>query len=227
MEPRKLTLTYLEFYSGVGGWTMALRKACRDLQDHIDDSVSNTIPIPIILETKLLQAFDNSHLANHVFSHNFKTFYEMNGNPKKTKKKNKKRSASSSPSSTSPTPTSTTSKTFAIEKLSIRHLTAELPYADIWAMSPPCQPHTRNNVHNKDMNDPRSKSFLHLCSLIETLPLENLPFMIVLENVVGFESSQSFNIWSNALRKRDYFVGHFHLSPGEFMFIINKLYDIL
>ena len=64
------------------------------------------------------------------------------------------------------------------------------------------QPYSRNNVtDNRDMNDPRSKSFLHLCQLLRQIKMKStkclkneesyLPFFICMENVVGFEKVSS------------------------------------
>ncbi|XP_033752403.1 LOW QUALITY PROTEIN: tRNA (cytosine(38)-C(5))-methyltransferase-like [Pecten maximus] len=59
---------------------------------------------------------------------------------------------------------------------------------DMIVMSPPCQPFTR--VGKKlDTEDLRTKSFLHLLSLLPRLT--NCPSYILVENVKGFESSQT------------------------------------
>ncbi len=59
--------------------------------------------------------------------------------------------------------------------------------ANLWLMSPPCQPFTRQG-HQKDVNDGRSQSFLRL---IDILPeLKNKPDHLLVENVVGFEVSE-------------------------------------
>lgn len=54
--------------------------------------------------------------------------------------------------------------------------------------SPPCQPYCRVGKR-MDKQDPRSTSFLHLLSLLETA--ENPPWYFFLENVQGFDGSQS------------------------------------
>ena len=58
--------------------------------------------------------------------------------------------------------------------------------ANVWIMSPPCQPYTRTGSQ-KQSNDIRSNPLHHLCTLIPKLK----PKKIFLENVVGFESSDS------------------------------------
>jgi tRNA (cytosine38-C5)-methyltransferase len=104
--------------------------------------------------------------------------------------------------------------TTSIERLTLK--AAERWNADIWAMSPPCQPHTRQHDNQQaDLEDPRSKSFLHLCNLIETMESTKLPKLILVENVIGFERSNSCLRMRQALLTRDYSVGHFHLSPTQ------------
>jgi tRNA (cytosine38-C5)-methyltransferase len=92
--------------------------------------------------------------------------------------------------------------------------------ADVWAMSPPCQPHTRQrkglDAQATDKADPRSLSFLHLCGLLGTLA--SPPATVVLENVVGFESSKCCGTLLAALGVRGYTVQQFHLTPTQFGF---------
>ena len=75
--------------------------------------------------------------------------------------------------------------------------------ADVWTLSPPCQPYTRNNTTAKrDLADPRAAALLRLC---EVLPaLARPPRHILLENVVGFEASASCARWLAALRAAGY-----------------------
>ena len=165
-------LTYFEFYSGVGGWTMALEEACQSIG-------WNTLP-PL----KRLGAFDHSELCNMVLQYNFPDNGDDNNiiiesekkdeHAEKTKKR--KRMSKRDPR-----------KPVAIEKLTKSYL--EEKKALIWCMSPPCQPHTRQHKNQEeDIIDPRSKSFLHLCQMIREMNFKSLPSCILLENVVGFEN---------------------------------------
>lgn len=56
--------------------------------------------------------------------------------------------------------------------------------ADIWTMSPPCQPYTRIGLQQGSV-DARAKSFLHLLKVLGEM--ENKPKYILVENVKGFE----------------------------------------
>jgi site-specific DNA-cytosine methylase len=58
--------------------------------------------------------------------------------------------------------------------------------ADLWWLSPPCQPFTRRGL-GRDDADPRSTSLLHLIDLIGEAP----PPLLALENVPGFAGSRT------------------------------------
>ena len=47
---------------------------------------------------------------------------------------------------------------------------ADLPQAQMWLMSPPCQPYTRNNTSVRDLDDPRSRPLLYLLNLLVKVP---------------------------------------------------------
>ena len=154
-----LTLSYLEFYSGVGGWTMALEKA--------KQRINRKRNFHRTLQLRRLAFFDHSDLCNDVLQYNF---------PTQGQNKNRHTSVK----------TTEMIKPMAIEKLTVAQL--EEYNASIWAMSPPCQPHTRQHTNQeKDLLDPRSSSFLNLCSILEAMTTDCLPKIIFLENVVGFE----------------------------------------
>ncbi|KAL7579209.1 hypothetical protein ACA910_011375 [Epithemia clementina (nom. ined.)] len=110
----------------------------------------------------------------------------------------------------------TTMKTRSIENLTCHDLTYELQ-ADLWFLSPPCQPHTRQHEHQAmERNDPRSHSFHHLCQLLRDLPDAALPTLISLENVVHFETSHSCQEWRQTLQARHYQLAEFRpLTPTQ------------
>ena len=124
-----------------------------------------------------------------------------------------------------------------IEKLTVQQLMDWK--ADVWMMSPPCQPHTRqHDTLLDDTQDDRSSSFYHLCKLLslenpddnrhttsasssaalaspQSLPASALPSLILLENVIGFEQSRSFRTYCHTLTQRQYRLAHFHLQPTQ------------
>lgn len=183
-------LTYLEFYSGVGGWSYALLEACNQInhqcrKDGIEEETRKkdnsahqndvkSIHIQGTLKSRCFGAFDHSDLCHKVFLHNFPEMVQNTNH--QTTRKNKKQKVGTKES-----------KPMAIEKLTKDYL--ENAAVKLWMMSPPCQPHTRQHSNQEqDVNDPRSKSFLHLCNMISQMKKESLPKIVLLENVIGFES---------------------------------------
>eukprot|EP00388_Colpodella_angusta_P006152 GDKJ01018432.1.p1 GENE.GDKJ01018432.1~~GDKJ01018432.1.p1 ORF type:complete len:429 (-),score=77.37 GDKJ01018432.1:50-1204(-) len=82
--------------------------------------------------------------------------------------------------------------------------------ADLWLMSPPCQPYTRAGLKN-DEKDRRSSGLL---SLIETWgSLSNPPSAAFLENVKGFEDSIAHTRLLKMLHARGYSTEEFLASP--------------
>ncbi|XP_043702912.1 tRNA (cytosine(38)-C(5))-methyltransferase 2 isoform X2 [Telopea speciosissima] len=57
--------------------------------------------------------------------------------------------------------------------------------ADVWLLSPPCQPYTRQGLQ-KDSGDARASSFLKILELVPHMLRP--PLMFFVENVVGFEA---------------------------------------
>ena len=187
-----IPLTYLEFYSGVGGWSFALKEACDNVNRWFKKDQVGGDSACIAFSTHCLGAYDHSDLCYKVFHHNFPEMKNLLashqsrastgennhddrsvGKERRSKKKQKIQTSSQRP--------------IAIEKLTKKQM--EEKKADIWMMSPPCQPHTRQHSNQKeDVDDPRSKSFLHLCDLISVMTVESLPKIILLENVIGFEN---------------------------------------
>ncbi|CAE7271532.1 TRDMT1 [Symbiodinium sp. CCMP2456] len=87
---------------------------------------------------------------------------------------------------------------------------SEVDSSDLWILSPPCQPYTRLGRRG-DLGDRRAQPLRHLASLLSQL--EEPPQAILLENVVGFESSESFKMIKQALLRANFEVRVFQLSP--------------
>jgi len=160
MTTKITSLTYLEFYSGIGGWGYALEHACRSINNK-----NKSIPL---LQPQLLAAYDHSDLCNSVLLHNHKSF-NMSSISIPASTNNKKRKKQQSLTSQTP-----------IEKLTLQTLSSF--NANIWCMSPPCQPHTRQHTNQiNEINDSRSKSFIHLCNMLSEMDESSLP-QIILES---------------------------------------------
>ncbi len=104
----------------------------------------------------------------------------------------------------------------------------DIPEADLWWLSPPCTPYSRRG-EQKDMSDPRAKSFLHL---IEFMVLKK-PATILIENVEGFLHSKMYEHLCQTLQSNGYFVDSIKLCPTMFavpmlrprIFIVARLVD--
>ncbi|CAJ1401198.1 unnamed protein product [Effrenium voratum] len=87
--------------------------------------------------------------------------------------------------------------------------------ADLWIMSPPCQPFTRTG-HRLDVKDPRCRALLRL---VEALPkLRVKPKGILLENVPGFQNSEAHKRLCAALREAGLEWQELLLDPRSFGF---------
>ncbi|KIK66108.1 hypothetical protein GYMLUDRAFT_158268 [Collybiopsis luxurians FD-317 M1] len=90
--------------------------------------------------------------------------------------------------------------------------------ADLWILSPACQPYTVLNPDAKGSLDPRAKSFLHLVQnvLPELFALKTHPTHMLVENVGGFESSTTRQILLSQLHSLGYTTAEFLLTPLQF-----------
>lgn len=172
------SLRFVEFYSGIGGWSAALALALK----------SFSLSEGKVFRAHCCAALDHSDLCTSVYRHNHDVNKEA-------------------------------LKQYRIEQLTTKELNNW--GADIWLMSPPCQPHTRQHTNQaNDLQDSRSESFLQLLDLLSSEDLEEqaVPSMILLENVVGFEKSNSFNKLCHALARRSYLMSNCILEPCQLGF---------
>ncbi|XP_057959292.1 tRNA (cytosine(38)-C(5))-methyltransferase 2 isoform X2 [Malania oleifera] len=85
--------------------------------------------------------------------------------------------------------------------------------AHAWLLSPPCQPYTRQGLQ-KDSGDARASSFL---KLLELIPHSlRPPLMLFVENVVGFETSDTHSQMIKILAETGFVTQEFILSPLQF-----------
>jgi tRNA (cytosine38-C5)-methyltransferase len=80
-------------------------------------------------------------------------------------------------------------------------------------MSPPCQPYTRVGLQ-LGSKDRRTDSFFFILKLIGQL--KNPPSYILVENVKGFEESDTHEITINTLKECNYEIQEFLLTPSQF-----------
>ena len=84
--------------------------------------------------------------------------------------------------------------------------------ADLWLLSPPCQPYTRNGLQ-LGSGDGRAGSLGCLAAAL--LHTRRPPRMILLENVVGFERSDTHASLRQSLAAAGYSVHEYTLSPSQ------------
>ncbi|XP_012076609.1 tRNA (cytosine(38)-C(5))-methyltransferase 2 isoform X1 [Jatropha curcas] len=85
--------------------------------------------------------------------------------------------------------------------------------AHAWLLSPPCQPYTRQGLQ-KHSGDARAFSFLKILELIPHT--KRPPNMLFVENVVGFETSDTRAKMVEILANSDFVTQEFILSPLQF-----------
>lgn len=86
----------------------------------------------------------------------------------------------------------------------------DIPKADLWWLSPPCTPYSVRGKQ-KDADDPRARSFLHLISMIG----KHRPTFLAIENVLGFKGSKVNAILQSELVKHGYTVRALDLCSTE------------
>jgi len=95
-----------------------------------------------------------------------------------------------------------------LESVPLREL--ERWEAELWWMSPPCQPYTIRGAQ-QDLDDPRSKSFLRIIEAIKAIQ----PPFLALENVPWFEDSNGHALLLKTLEKTGYLVEQRQVCPTE------------
>ncbi|KAL5729501.1 tRNA (cytosine(38)-C(5))-methyltransferase [Ranunculus cassubicifolius] len=85
--------------------------------------------------------------------------------------------------------------------------------AHAWLLSPPCQPYTRQGLQ-KDSGDARATSFLKILDLIPDM--SKPPYMLFVENVVGFEISDTHKQMIQILRRTGFTTQEYVLTPLQF-----------
>jgi DNA (cytosine-5)-methyltransferase 1/tRNA (cytosine38-C5)-methyltransferase len=82
--------------------------------------------------------------------------------------------------------------------------------ADLWWLSPPCQPYTCRGKQ-RDVDDPRARSLLTLIERIDELR----PPLVALENVPGFATSRACERLRQVLGRGGYTVRERILCPTQ------------
>ncbi len=105
----------------------------------------------------------------------------------------------------------------AARKMDLERITADelAAYcADLWWMSPPCQPYSVRGAR-KDLDDPRARSLIRLAHIFPLIPEDRLPSHIAVENVKGFAESQARDLVVKLVSDLGYRVLERLLCPTE------------
>ncbi|KAJ3268079.1 C-5 cytosine-specific DNA methylase [Terramyces sp. JEL0728] len=87
--------------------------------------------------------------------------------------------------------------------------------ADLWVMSPPCQPYSRKGLRSGS-KDARADSFLVILQLLEQM--EKRPRKIIIENVLGFEKSDTFELLDKTAKECGYVWQCYQLNSLDYGF---------
>ena len=85
----------------------------------------------------------------------------------------------------------------------------------LWLLSPPCQPYSRQGLQ-LGARDGRSAALLHLLDVLERADAAALPAFLLLENVAGFESSETRRRLHAVLAARGFATREVWASPSHF-----------
>eukprot|EP01126_Amoeba_proteus_P049799 TRINITY_DN5842_c0_g1_i4.p1 TRINITY_DN5842_c0_g1~~TRINITY_DN5842_c0_g1_i4.p1 ORF type:complete len:480 (+),score=108.64 TRINITY_DN5842_c0_g1_i4:80-1441(+) len=87
--------------------------------------------------------------------------------------------------------------------------------ADLWTMSPPCQPFTKTpfGAQQRDSDDPRCKGFKHVMFFLREIKTQ--PTWIFFENVKNFCGSRMHSEWKETLKTCGYTFRSYLLSPHQ------------
>ncbi|KAI5991289.1 S-adenosyl-L-methionine-dependent methyltransferase [Pisolithus orientalis] len=90
--------------------------------------------------------------------------------------------------------------------------------ADLWLLSPACQPYTKLNPNARGASDPRAQSFLHLIdNVLPQLAVQQVhPRYLLVENVTGFQDSETRYHLVSTLKRLGYQIAEFNLTPLQF-----------
>mmetsp|Transcript_4547 Transcript_4547/g.8763 ORF Transcript_4547/g.8763 Transcript_4547/m.8763 type:complete len:392 (-) Transcript_4547:13-1188(-) len=142
------------------------------------------------------QAYEISIYANNTYSYNFDHEVVMPNSKESVSKKNCDFGV----------------RTKLVEQLKPSDLDGK---ADLWTMSPPCQPFTTTrNAKQRDSDDERCRGLKAIIELLGNI--KDKPRWILLENVKGFIGSHMLSLWYTCLKECGYSFEEYLLSPTQF-----------
>ena len=200
----------VEFFSGIGGFRLGVERAIRvlrQLQENGNGSDGNkrsetgTETSSCNYRLDACHAYEISLNANDTYRHNFHQCRQGE-------------SGSQSNNNTNNSQNNFTVKTKLIEQLSTSTIASH--DANLWTMSPPCQPFTSTtNAKRLDARDPRTAGFRSIMMLLDDISTHQQPQWIVLENVKGFVGSDMLTEFYDCLERNGYGWREYLLSPMQ------------
>lgn len=102
-------------------------------------------------------------------------------------------------------------RTKLVEQLRSRDLDGA---ADVWTLSPPCQPFTNTRLAlRKDGSDKRCNGLRAVMKMLSEI--DNKPRWVLLENVKGFVGSEMLGLWYECCEENGYTYEEYLLSPTQ------------
>ena len=214
-------LRVIEWYSGIGGMAAGLQRWAQDGERQAATRHQARRPSSLVRprpQHRVVRAYDINAEANRVYAANWHNRDDGGGDDgdggnddgddtdtsrtsgSRTRTGDDSRAntpcGDSPPPRPPPRPRGCAPTTRSIEHVTARELEGA---ADVWTLSPPCQPFTRGG-READDEDPRSRSLISLMRILEEL--KDPPMWIVLENVKNFELSRTRTAVVRALRNQ-------------------------
>ena len=212
-------LRVIEWYSGIGGMAAGLQRWAQDGERQAATRLRARRPSSRVRPRhRVVRAYDINAEANRVYAANWHNGDDgdgddgdadtsrTSGSRTRTGDSRANTTCGDSRANTTratplhppppPRPRGCAPTTRSIEHVTARELEGA---ADVWTLSPPCQPFTRGG-READDEDPRSRSLISLMRILEEL--KDPPMWIVLENVKNFELSRTRTAVVRALRNQ-------------------------
>jgi tRNA (cytosine38-C5)-methyltransferase len=185
------SIRMIEFFSGIGGMRLGVEQALKNHSTssssfHTTTTTTSTTSTTSSFVLSSCHAYEISNCANSVYRYYFH------------------------PSTTNHSDDFTV-QTKLVEQLKPKDLDGK---ADLWTMSPPCQPFTSTRLAKQlDSNDARCNGLKGIISLLNTIHTK--PTWILLENVKGFVGSDMLQDWYDCLEFNGYSWQEYILCPTQ------------
>lgn len=195
----------IEFFSGIGGMRCAVESALSTDDEHVRYHLDRR-PTQQLRRRRRLRscaAFEISLHANETYALNFHDTFRENSAQCKAKRTAKSGDCRSGGGFSV--------RTKLIEQLHPLDIDRS---AELWTLSPPCQPFTNTRLaRRRDSSDRRCDGLKAVMKLLSEI--ESKPRWILLENVKGFVGSEMLQLWYDCLKVNGFSWEEYLLSPTQ------------